>query len=162
MRLRVFVFEDDELVRSLLWRMLDMRGYEVFTFPDPHLCPLHVSKACQCAPGQACGDVIISDLDMPNVRGLEFVEAQLAKGCKCVNVALMSGNWSESELERTREIGCKVFAKPFQLNEIDRWLDEIEKQTDPNRELFDWFIEDFRASDPALRKDVGESGPDEP
>jgi len=35
MRLRAVIFDDEPLMRQLLWSLLDRRGYEVFTFPDP-------------------------------------------------------------------------------------------------------------------------------
>ena len=139
MRLRAFVFDDDSQIRSLLWTLLDRRGYEVFTFPDPGLCPLYLLHECQCSDGQACTDIIISDMNMPDVKGLDFVEAQMEKGCKCRNIALMSGDWSESDLLRAKSIGCRVFFKPFLIEPVDQWLDEVEKTTDPERKLADWF-----------------------
>ena len=139
MRLRAFVFEDDDQIRSLLWKLLDRRGYEVFTFPDPGVCPLYISHECQCTLGNACADIILSDVNMPDVRGLDFVEAQLKKGCKCRHIALMSGDWSKADLLRAEGIGCRVFSKPFLIEPISRWLDEVEKATDPQRKLTDRF-----------------------
>ena len=138
MRIRVFVFEDDEVIRSILWDLLDSRGYEVFTFPNPGLCPLHRSTGCRCPAREACGDIIISDLRMPNITGLEFVEKQMMKGCKVQNIALMSGAWSESDLENARRLGCQLFQKPFKLDEINKWLDGCEKNINPERILSDW------------------------
>jgi len=139
MRIRVFVFDDDQTIRSILWRLLDGRGYEVFTFPDPAFCPLHLATGCPCPEDQACADIIISDINMPNVTGLEFVENQMKKGCKVKNVALMSGAWSDSDLEYARRLGCQALHKPFTLEEINTWLDVCEKKIDPNRVLSDWF-----------------------
>ena len=137
MKLRACVFEDDSLIRSLLWTILDNRGYEVFAFPDPAQCPLHLLTECQCPLEDSCTDIIISDLNMLRVRGMDFVEAQLEKGCKCRNVALISGAWSSSDLARAESSGCKVFTKPLELDQIDQWLDEIEKKTDSRRTLIE-------------------------
>jgi CheY-like chemotaxis protein len=138
-RIRAFVFDDNEAIRSMLWHLLDSRGYEVFTFPDPGLCPLHLAVGCRCPEDQACGDIIISDVNMPNITGLEFVENQIKKGCKVKNVALISGAWSESDLEYTQRLGCQPFHKPFTIDEINEWLDECENKINPNRLLSDWF-----------------------
>ena len=116
MRIRVFVFEDNEAIRSILWQLLDSPGYEVFTFPDPGLCPLHLAAGCRCPEDQACGDIIISDVNMPNITGLEFVENQMKKGCKVKNVALMSGAWSDSDFQYAQSLGCQLFHKPFRLD----------------------------------------------
>jgi hypothetical protein len=76
---------------------------------------------------------------MPNITGLEFVENQIKKGCKVKNVALISGAWSESDLEYTQRLGCQPFHKPFTIDEINEWLDECENKINPNRLLSDWF-----------------------
>ena len=139
MRLRVLLFDDDPLVRSLLETVLQGRGCEVFSFADPALCPLHPAPECQCPGGQMCADVIISDLRMLDVQGLDFVESQMNKGCRIPHVALMSGAWSDPDRARARKLGCRAFGKPFKPNEIHQWLDEIEQSVDQARILFDGF-----------------------
>ena len=141
MKRRVFIFDDNTLIRTLLEMALEDRGYEVFAFASPVLCPFHPLPDCQCPEGQTCTDVIISDLDMPEVRGLEFVEAQRKKKCKCQHIALISGGWSEPEQVRARQLGCEVFSKPAQMVQIHQWLDAIEETIDPGRKLFDKFLE---------------------
>lgn len=133
--------DDDGILRGLLRQILEGRGYEVLTFSNPGLCPLYNEGSCRCTDGEACGDIIISDVSMPNVSGLDFVERQKKMGCKVKNVALMSGAWSGSDVEKAKSLGCKVFQKPFPLAEIEEWLDECEKEIDPGRILTDWFRE---------------------
>jgi DNA-binding response OmpR family regulator len=138
MRLRALVFDDDPAIRKLLWMVLDHRGYQVFTFPDPGLCPLYRAHHCTCPTAGACADMIVSDLEMPTVKGLDFVEALRAKGCHCAAIALMSGNWSEEDKQRARIIGCKLFTKPFAMGEFTQWVDETTHGVKPDRELADW------------------------
>jgi CheY-like chemotaxis protein len=142
MRIRVPIFDDEPAIRSLLWQLLDGRGYEVFSFPEAGSCPLYISHRCQCSEDQACTDIIISDNNMPIIDGLEFIENQMKKGCKVKNTALMSGDWSESNLQYAERLGCQIFHKPFGLDEINKWLDECEKRIKPDRNLSNWFIED--------------------
>ena len=87
---RVLVFDDDESTRKLLWEYFDSRKYEVFTFPHPKSCALSDLQSCACPIHQACADIIISDLNMPFMKGLDFLEQQIRKGCKCKHLALMS------------------------------------------------------------------------
>lgn len=134
---RAFVLEDQKLMRELIRQILEDRGYEVLSFSNPGSCPLYNEGVCRCSEKEACGDVIISDVNMPYIKGLDFVERQKKIGCKIRNVALMSGLWTGSDLERAEKLGCKVFHKPFSISEMEEWLDDCEKKIDPNRILTD-------------------------
>jgi CheY-like chemotaxis protein len=139
-QLRAIVFDDNESIRNLVKRVLEDRGYEVLIYTDPTECPLQHSHECQCDETQVCSDIVISDIDMPNVSGLEYVEQQLNKGCKVPNIAIMSGLWSESRLEQAKALGCKTFEKPFALGALTEWLKECESRIDPDKSLSDWFL----------------------
>ncbi len=139
MSYRALIFDDQPEIRLVLWRLFDGRGYEVFTFPHPAICPLHQEDQCPCPANQACADVIISDLNMPIQNGLVFLEEQITKGCRCQNLALMSGELSPEEIAKAEALGIKVFVKPFRLAEIISWLEQIEKGIDPHRHLSQWF-----------------------
>ena len=139
--IRAFIFEDDKLLRILVTGLLRERGYEVLDFPNPGLCPLYQVRVCRCSQEEACGDIVISDLNMGDISGLEFVERQKKIGCKLPNVALMSGAWTESEIVYAQTLGCKTFHKPFTFDEINEWLDESERMINPNRVLANWFKE---------------------
>ncbi len=138
MRLRVVIFEDDPSLRHLLGALCDRRGYEVFTFPDAGLCPLHVLDRCPCAPGTTCTDIILSDLHMPLVQGLDFIEALARKQCAGPHIALMSGIWSEADEARAARLGCRIFRKPFSLGAVDAWLATVETLVSPDRGLLEW------------------------
>ncbi len=130
MKLKAFVFDDDDNVRSLLACILERRGYKVLSFPDPsHYSPCS-DKGCSCPPGQVCGDILITDKNMPNMTGLEFIENQMQHGCKCFaqNRAVVSGMWTEAERARARTLGCHIIDKPFRIAELNRWLDECERR----------------------------------
>ena len=40
----------------------------------------------------------------------------------------------------TKILGIKLFKKPFKIDEIFNWLDQIEGSMDPKRELSNWFL----------------------
>jgi DNA-binding response OmpR family regulator len=138
MRLRAVILDDHAGIRQALWALCDGRGYEVFTFPSPGLCPLHVMDRCPCAPGITCADIILSDLNMPQVQGLNFVEALVAKGCAVPHIALMSGEWSDADEARAAHLGCRLFRKPFSLADITAWLTTVEARVPPDRGLLAW------------------------
>ncbi|MFQ5651081.1 MAG: response regulator [bacterium] len=137
MTIRVFVFDDDESVRTTFARMLSRLGYEVITFSRAALC-----DSCKCLDGQVCADIIISDVDMPGVTGLEFIAGQRMNGCKASSVALMSGKWTESGLQRARELGCHIFQKPLNIQEMKEWLEHCQRNILPGRTLAPWFQQD--------------------
>ncbi len=140
-KLRIILLDDNEAVRSVLSDILVDRGYEVLAFSNPAICPLQMVPECQCNANQTCTDIIISDLDMPNMTGLGFIENQKKKNCKCQHVVLMSGSWTEHDLQRAHELGCKTLEKPFPFDEFYEWLDEVERSTESTRELCNWFKE---------------------
>lgn len=138
MRRRAVIFDDDSLVRFALWHLLDHRGYEVFTFPEPGLCPLHVVLRCPCAVGTTCSDLIISDVNMHAASGIDYIQRLIENGCKQRHFALMSGNFSERDLTRGSELGCKLFTKPLDMDLVTDWVVEVERSVSSERVLFDW------------------------
>ncbi len=138
-KLRIILLDDNDAVRTMLSEILADRGYEVFSFSNPAICPLQMMPECRCDPNQTCTDIIVSDLDMPNMTGLGFIENQKKKNCKCQHVVLMSGSWTDQDLLRAHELGCKTLTKPFTFQELYEWLDEVERSIEPTRELFNWF-----------------------
>lgn len=140
-KLRAILFDDEQGIRQLLEAVLKRRGYEVFTYRDPSLCLLQHSHDCQCEETQLCADIVITDIDMPNVSGLDFVAGQVRKGCKIRNLAIMSGGWSEVTIKRARDLGCAVFEKPVALSALADWLDKCEERMDQGKDLSNWFLQ---------------------
>lgn len=138
MRRRAVVFDDNALIRVALWNLFDRRGYEVFTFPEPGLCPLHVVRDCPCPPDTRCADLIISDVNMSGANGVEFIEQLIQKGCRQPHFALMSGNFSEADLARASKLGCALFSKPVNIVQVLAWVEEVERSIPRERILFNW------------------------
>ena len=138
---RVLIFDDQKEIRQLLWSLFDDRGYEVFTFPHPAICPLSEADCCPCPSDQSCTDIIISDVEMPFLNGLDFIEQQIGKGCRCKYIALMSGAFTDEHVAKATALGIKLFKKPFQIKEIIEWLDQVETEIDPQRKLTDWYLD---------------------
>ena len=139
MSYRILIFDDEKGIRQALWSLFDSRGYEVFTFPHPSACQLSKEKLCPCPKEQACSDIILSDLNMPYKKGLDFIDEQIKKGCKCKHIALMSGYFTDEDVSKANLLGLKIFKKPFDLSEIITWLDQVEKDIDPKRKLSEFF-----------------------
>ena len=137
---RVILFEDDKSIRKMLELALKENGCDTFTYEDPSLCPLQYSHDCQCSANETCADIVITDIDMPKVSGLDFIEDQLRKGCNVSNVAIMSGSWSNENRKRASTLGCEVFFKPFSLLHLKEWIDKCLENNIQTKDLSNWFL----------------------
>ena len=108
---RAMLFEDDQRVRTFVERILKSKQCEVISYKDPGLCPLQSAHDCQCSGNERCTDIILTDVDMPNVSGIDLIESQIAKGCRAQSIAIMYGSWSDENRERAESLGCTVFLK---------------------------------------------------
>jgi CheY-like chemotaxis protein len=125
--MQALILEDDPLILSLLQRVLVRRGYDVVTYPDPTACPIFTDSGCPCSSQPKCPDIILTDFNMPSVNGIEFVEHLQRKGCKCRNIAMISGSWTAEDLQHASPLGVSVFAKPFHLQRLESWLGTVER-----------------------------------
>jgi DNA-binding response OmpR family regulator len=135
---RVVIFDDDELIRKALWLFFDRRQYEIFTFPYPDACPLHVTSACPCPLGTSCSDLIVSDVNMGGRNGIDFIEELMKKGCRQRHFAVMSGAFTEADRARAARLGCTVIEKPLFIDALTAWVEAVEKTIPSKRLLFDW------------------------
>ena len=141
MKYRSILCEDNEGIREILNYVLQKRGHEVFSFEDAGDCPLYSLTECKCNNNLSpCSDIIISDVAMPKVSGLEFVENLKKKGCKIEHIALVSGYWTEKSISKAKNIGCTVFHKPDFFEELIVWVTTCEKAIDPQRVLSDCYL----------------------
>ena len=136
-KIRAMVLDDDSVIRDLICDILKNRGYEAHASSEPLFCSVYLKSECPCPDEHICTTIIITDINMPNMTGLEFIEHQKSMGCKVQNVAVMSGKWTGEEREHAKRLGCHMFKKPFKIDEIEKWLDECEEKLDHNSKLSD-------------------------
>ena len=134
---RAVVIEDDVALRKALSAVLKRRGYEVYEFSEPKFCPIYFNQRCACDGAHACTNIILTDLNMPNIGALEFVERKNLNGCKVENIAVMSAVWGPEEIETLMRLGCKILEKPFKMSELSAWLQECESRADFHHHLSD-------------------------
>lgn len=139
MRYRLLILEDNDTIRSALCEFFNGLGYEVVAFPNPSICPLNAKQFCDCPLEHACSDIIISDINMPEIKGIDFIIDMKRKGCKVNNIAIMSGDWTAEAIEEAGKIGVKIIEKPFELGVIENWLNKCKTGIKENRKLSNWF-----------------------
>jgi CheY-like chemotaxis protein len=134
MKIKAIVLEDDDTIRILTSGILKDRGYDVYASSEPLFSPVYLNEECT-SPDEYCTTIVITDINMPNMTGLEFIEHQKSMGCKFQNVAVMSGRWTKEARAHANRLGCQTFSKPFKVTEIKKWLDECEERLDNKSKL---------------------------
>ena len=126
-KVKAVVIDDVAACREYLVEMLADRDYEVATFADARFFVDHCRADKECPVSEPCLDLLVTDNQMPDLNGLDMLVAQFGKGCKLLakNCAIISGNWSQGDLQQAQSLGCKTFEKPF-LGGLNDWLDRLE------------------------------------
>ena len=143
-RMRIMIFDDEELILALFKDFFPPTDYEVLTFSDPVVCPLHDHRSDSCPALSPCADVVMTDYRMPGMNGLELLEKQVRMGCALPiqNKAMMSGHCDDALQNEIRGKGYVFFQKPVRFSQIRQWLLECKERTDLSVPL------------PALRKEA--------
>jgi len=121
--MKIVFVDDDPMVLHVLGGVFRRRGHAVLTYDTPLSCPIYTARHGACFPESTCPDIIISDYDMPEVDGAQFIETIMKKGCKCKRLALLSGKGiPDSVMMRLAKYGTRFFTKPLDFVELEVWL----------------------------------------
>ncbi len=117
---RILVVDDSANTLEVLQRMLEAQGYKVFTAPG-------VSEAIDVL-GQTRFDLVITDLKMPGLSGLELVR-HIRENFKDTQVMMITGYPSVEGAVEALKTGAEEFlSKPFTdaelLSAVERALDK--------------------------------------
>lgn len=110
---RVLIVEDEPEIQELIGDLLILEGYQVHGLGR---IPHGLDAIRDLAP-----DVIVLDLRLPGVGGVEFLrllraDRQLAP----TPVLIVSGarDLRKAHADEFAELGCEVLPKPFELDEL--------------------------------------------
>jgi DNA-binding response OmpR family regulator len=137
MKTRILLFEDEPAIRRPLCAFLRAQGYEVLDFHSPMACTLVAEQKCTCSRDRACADLVITDMKMPGMTGLELIRMMAVKGCRTStkDKILISSGVSPEEAVEFQTLGCHYLPKPFQLEELLALVQACEKNIPPDRQL---------------------------
>ena len=135
MDIRVLIFDDDESIRNLLKTIVKKRGYEIFDYNNPSLCAIGINDKCDCGINSKCADIIITDINMPIINGVDFIKSLKEKGCKVKNIIVISTVDNVKELKLFLGEHIRFLNKPFSIHELTSILDEFEQNINIEREL---------------------------
>jgi CheY-like chemotaxis protein len=130
-RLKAKVIDDELVLSAVIKKVLQRYGCDVQTFPNPtKACAASADPCFQCPMDSPCTDVIITDMRMPSMNGLELLKRQRECGCKVLdaNKALMSAILTTHQQTELSELGYCFFQKPFKLSDVEQWIHECAKR----------------------------------
>ncbi len=110
---KVLLVEDDATVREVLMEMLTVMGYDV-TASEDGMDGLMAYKNMRSKP-----DVVVTDLVMPRMGGLELYERIKQEGGSC-GFVFISGYNDKVINSKGMPKGSKLIRKPFTLVELKR------------------------------------------
>lgn len=113
----VLVVDDEAAVRRFAVRVLQRDGYDVLEAADGHEA-LEMLRA-----GQVTVDLIVSDIVMPRINGVELMQA-VTESHPGVPVVLMSGYATAALSELGIATPCSILPKPFPA---ERLLAEVHR-----------------------------------
>ncbi len=114
---KVFVLDDEYVVRRVVCRALEKRGFSVTGFE-------RAERLFETLESENCG-LIITDMKMPGSCGLELVN-KIRQKHREIPVVVISGSVSHEVEELKDKLGvCEVLLKPFEIKRLqevaDRW-----------------------------------------
>ncbi|ARV62418.1 DNA-binding response regulator [Nostocales cyanobacterium HT-58-2] len=116
-RSRILVVEDEELIRDMLVLALEEEGYGVVTAADGRLA-IEYLKSYELNPGELSFDLVILDLMLPQINGLDICRLLRYQG-NPVPILMLSAKGSETDRVLGLEVGADDYlTKPFSMREL--------------------------------------------
>ncbi|MDB9374479.1 winged helix-turn-helix domain-containing protein [Nodularia sphaerocarpa] len=114
---RILVVEDEELIQEMLAVALEEEGFGVITARDGRSAVEYL-KSCEPNSGEPPFDLIILDLMLPHINGLDICRLLRHQG-NPVPILILSAKGSETDRVLGLEVGADDYlTKPFSMREL--------------------------------------------
>ncbi len=107
---RILVVDDEKVIREILSEFLTMEGYQVGTAEDGFKAIDELALRPY--------DLIISDLKMPRMSGLQLLERLAADGTNVLTVIMTGFGTVETAIEAMKRGAYDYILKPFKVEEV--------------------------------------------
>ncbi len=132
---RVLVIDDESTIRVALRRFFGRMGWDVAEAPDGKSALDLLLRSARAEPGQhASGsdsyDMVLSDVRMPGLNGIQLHERLKAERPDILpKLVFSTGDVAGKEtIEFVRDIGCPVIQKPFHLSLLKELADRLSRE----------------------------------
>jgi response regulator RpfG family c-di-GMP phosphodiesterase len=120
-RPRVLVVDDEKFIREILAEFLGMEGYVVRTAEDGSSALAELSRTHY--------DLVISDLKMPKMGGMELLEAMAKVAPNALTVIMTGFGTVETAIDAMKRGAYDYILKPFKVEEVTMIVQRgLEKQ----------------------------------
>jgi CheY-like chemotaxis protein len=117
MTLRVLVADDDEAMRTTVAFLLDDEGFETIEAASGMDVLRLLESAESARRGSSGFDLIIMDIRMPGISGLETV--RMLRGLRCSTPVILMTAFAGPEIADAAErLHVPLLSKPFPLSEL--------------------------------------------
>ena len=107
---RILVVDDERVIREILSDFLSLEGYIVRTVEDGVEALRELQRRSY--------NLVISDLKMPNMGGLEMIEKITALGLPVLTVIMTGFGTVETAIEAMKKGAYDYILKPFKVEEV--------------------------------------------
>ncbi len=127
MAFNVLIVDDSSSMRAVIKKAIRVSGFKVGDF-------LEAADGQEALAVLADGwvDVVLSDINMPNMNGLELMAAmQKDPLLREIPVVVVTTEGSQKKVQMVNEMGAKGYVqKPFLPEDIKRTLNDIMEEAD--------------------------------
>ncbi|HWL88858.1 MAG TPA: response regulator, partial [Polyangiaceae bacterium] len=109
-RPRVLIVDDEKFIRDILADFLGMEGYVVRTAEDGAAALTELTAAPY--------DMVISDLKMPRMGGIELLDAIATKAPNALTVIMTGFGTVETAIDAMKRGAYDYILKPFKVEEV--------------------------------------------
>jgi response regulator RpfG family c-di-GMP phosphodiesterase len=107
---RILVVDDEATIREILADFLSMEGFSVSTAKDGQGALSELSNSSY--------DMVLSDLKMPNMGGIELLEAVAKRAPSVVTVIMTGFGTVETAIDAMKRGAYDYIMKPFKMEEV--------------------------------------------
>ena len=119
--LKIFVIDDERIIRVTIADDLRDEGFKVYEFSS--------AKAALFQLNETCPDIIISDIKMPEMNGIEFLE-KAKKICPESIIIMMTAFGKKESAVKAMKLGAYDYlTKPFNHDELLLKLKNVKNLT---------------------------------
>lgn len=112
---RILIVEDEDKLRRVVQLHLESTGFEVD----------HAPSAEQALPRAATADLVLTDLKLPGMDGLEFIKEIHARNVQTAVIVMTAHGSVEAAVEAMKQGAADFLQKPFSLEHLTALIQKV-------------------------------------